>query len=64
MHSTSAMAGAFAGQLRAQRLVLTHFSGRYKTGGSSRVSEDVSEASSNTQASAALDGSLVVDPLV
>ena len=32
MHSTAAMAGAFAAQLRARHLVLTHFSARYGSG--------------------------------
>ena len=32
MHSTAAMAGAFAAQLRARQLVLTHFSARYGNG--------------------------------
>lgn len=28
MHSTAAMAGAFARQINAKQLILTHFSGR------------------------------------
>lgn len=49
MHSTAAMAGAFAARLRARRLVLTHFSGRYKTSGAARIAGAVEETNSNTQ---------------
>jgi hypothetical protein len=49
MHSTAAMAGVFARQLQARRLVLTHFSGRYKTTGDARNSSAVADNSSNTQ---------------
>lgn len=49
MHSTAAMAGAFAARLRAQRLVLTHFSGRYKTTGSARNAAALADESNNTQ---------------
>jgi hypothetical protein len=49
MHSTAAMAGAFAARLQARRLVLTHFSGRYKTTGSARNSAALADESNNTQ---------------
>ena len=53
MHSTAAMAGAFAAKLRVRKLVLTHFSGRYKTSGSSHIASERSTPSEhhNTQVS-------------
>jgi ribonuclease BN (tRNA processing enzyme) len=59
-HSTAAMAGAFARACSARRLVLTHFSARYKGDDSCESVAVMSEIEQQARAASALQGDCVV----
>jgi ribonuclease Z len=57
MHSTARMAGAFAKQIQARKLVLTHFSSRYESVHLAALITETEGSSSTTPASGRRDGS-------
>jgi hypothetical protein len=59
-HSTAAMAGAFARACSARRLVLTHFSARYKGDDSCESVAVMAEIEQQARAASALQGDCVV----